>query len=257
MTSEPKITFFDFPSPVCKPKAWNPNTWKARLVLNYKQIPYKTVWLSYLDVEQTLIKAGGEGKATSTRHDDPSKPLYTLPALLDESGPQPVVVIDSLKIAEYLDEKFPERPVIPKKGRAFEHMFEEFFVATVVPFPLIPFTYEIQEEKSQPYFKSTIEARFGKIEDLSPEGPVRDAHWKDLENGFDKVAAVLDKNGPDVDFVAGGSEPTRADFILTAWLLCMRSVAPQEWKKRGVDQWANGRWAKLLKRTEEWQTVHE
>ncbi|KIJ22629.1 hypothetical protein M422DRAFT_276913, partial [Sphaerobolus stellatus SS14] len=175
MTSEPKITLFDFPSPVCKPQAWNPNTWKARIVLNYKQIPYKTVWVSHLDVEQTLIKAGGEGKATSTRADDPSKPLYTLPALLDESGPQPVVVIDSLKITEYLDEKFPERPVIPKKGRAFEYMFEQFFLATVashISLPILPFAYDILEEKNKPYFKRTREARLGKkMEDFSPEGP--------------------------------------------------------------------------------------
>ncbi|KIJ39885.1 hypothetical protein M422DRAFT_257201 [Sphaerobolus stellatus SS14] len=130
------------------------------------------------------------------------------------------MLIDSLKIAEYLDEKFPERPVIPKKGRAFEYMFEQFFVTTVVPylpFPFLPFAYEIMDEKSQPYFKSTREAQFGKkIEDFSPEGPVRDTHWKDLENGFDKVATVLNKNRPDIDFVADGPESTRADFILTA-----------------------------------------
>ncbi|KIJ22628.1 hypothetical protein M422DRAFT_786395 [Sphaerobolus stellatus SS14] len=233
-----KITFFDLPSPVCKPQTWSPNTWKARFVLNYKRIPYKTVWVSYLDVEETLIKLGGKGKTTSTWPGKPSKPWYTLPTLQDESGSEPALVIDPLKIAEYLDEKFPEHPVIPKKGRALEYMFEEFLQSSL---DLI----------------NTREKMFGmKIKVFSPEAPTRDVQWKTLEKAYDKVAAVFDKNGPDVDFVAGGPEPTRADFILT-YLICIRNVAPEKWKKRGVDQWANGRWAKLLKRAEEWQTVDE
>ncbi|KIJ39884.1 hypothetical protein M422DRAFT_257200 [Sphaerobolus stellatus SS14] len=255
-----KITFFDLPS-VCKPQAWSPNTWKARFVLNYKRIPYKTVWVSYPDIEETLLKLGGEGKATSTSRDNPSKPLYTLPAILDESGPEPVLIIDSLKIAEYLDEKFPERPVIPKKGKALEYAFEGFFGKTLgssLLRPLLPFAADIQDEKGKPYFKNTREKWFGmKLEEFSPEGSVRDAQWKELEKAYDKVAAVLDKNGPGVDFVAGGPEPTRADFILASFFIWIKSVAPEEWKKRGVEQWANGRWARLLKRTEEWQTVDD
>ncbi|KAF8515789.1 hypothetical protein BU17DRAFT_93205 [Hysterangium stoloniferum] len=254
--SEPNITFFDIPS-LCKPQAWSPNTWKARLVLNYKQIPYKTVWVAYPDIEDTLKKIGG--KPTGVK---PNKggnvPLYTLPAILDESGDTPVVITDSLAIAEYLDAKYPDRPVLPKTGRALEHAFEQFLdLGPRIPFRqlMLGASYKIQEERSKPYWLRTRSEWYNiDLIGLSPEGPVRDGHWNELEKGLDKLAEVLDKNGPDVEWVAGGSEPTRADFIMTAWLLWIKIVVPDEWEKK-VKPLNGGRWDKLLKKTEAWQTV--
>jgi len=99
------------------------------------------------DVESTLIKL--RGKATSTKPNDPLKPHYTLPAILDESGAEPVTVVDSLHIAEYLNEKFPERSVIPKKGKALEYIFEEIFKTTVgAHFPLLPPTCGVQKKRN-------------------------------------------------------------------------------------------------------------
>lgn len=206
------------------------------------------------DVESTLIKL--RGKATSTKPNDPLKPHYTLPAILDESGAEPVTVVDSLHIAEYLNEKFPERSVIPKKGKALEYIFEEIFKTTVgAHFPLLPPTCGVQK-KEKPYFRSTREQWFGKkLYEFSPEGPVREDHWKDLQGGFGKLAALLDKSGPDADWVAGGSEPTRADFIIASYLFWIRAIIPDEWKSRGIEQWNNGRWGKLLRDTVPWQKV--
>jgi len=82
---------------------------------------------------------------------------------------------------------------------------------------------------------------------------VRDGHWNELEKGFDKLAEVLDKNGPDAEWVAGGSEPTRGDFIIAAWLLWIKVVTPDEWEKR-VKPLNGGKWDKLLKKTEAWQS---
>jgi len=122
---EPKITFYDISS-LLGLKTWSPNTWKPRLVLNYKQIPYKTVWVALSDVEDAVKKIGG--KPTDVK---PNKgggvPMYTLPAILDESGDTPVVVTDSTAIIEYLDAKYPDRPVLPKSGKALEYAFEGFF----------------------------------------------------------------------------------------------------------------------------------
>ncbi|KAF8515792.1 hypothetical protein BU17DRAFT_93208 [Hysterangium stoloniferum] len=122
--SEPKITLFDISS-FCKPQAWSPNTWKARLVLNYKQIPYKTVWVSFPDIEDTLKNIGG--KPTGFK---PNKggnaPLYTLPAILDESGDTPVVIADSLAIAEYLDAKYPERLYCQRREELSSKLLSNF-----------------------------------------------------------------------------------------------------------------------------------
>ncbi|KAF8515796.1 hypothetical protein BU17DRAFT_93212 [Hysterangium stoloniferum] len=254
--SDPKITFFDIAS-LRQLQAWSPNTWKARLVLNYKQIPYKTVWLSFPDIEDSLKKIGG--KSTGVK---PNKggnaPLYTLPAILDESGDTPVVIADSLAIAEYLDAKYPDRPVLPKTGRALEHAFEEFFEHV----PKMPLTIvmmgpvlEIQDARGKPYVAQTRWDWYNfKPSEISPEGPVREGHWNDVEKGLDKLAEVLDKNGPDAEWVAGGSEPTRADFIMVAFLIFVKIVSPDEWGKR-IKPLNGGRWDKLLKKTEVWQTV--
>ena len=83
-------------------------------------------------------------------------------------------------------------------------MFKDFFKTTVGPYyllPVLPFTCVIQDKKGKAYFKGTREKWFGKpIEEFSPEGPVRDAQWKALETGcqWDKLAAILDKNGNNV-----------------------------------------------------------
>ena len=113
----------------------------------------------------------------------------------------------------------------------------------------------ILDDRGNEYFRRTRELVFGKtLEDFSPEGEVREGHWMALEAGYDQIAAIIEKNGPGIDYVAGGSEPTRADFILVAFLIRIKIVLPEEWEKR-VKEWSGGRWARLLKKTEEWQAV--
>ncbi|KAH7153819.1 hypothetical protein DER46DRAFT_611994 [Fusarium sp. MPI-SDFR-AT-0072] len=51
--SENEITFFDIPSrspQVC----WSMNTWRTRLLLNYKGLDYKTEWLEYPEIKERL-----------------------------------------------------------------------------------------------------------------------------------------------------------------------------------------------------------
>lgn len=120
---------------------------------------------------------------------------------------------------------------------------------------MIPRVWMVFDERNKEYFRKTRELWFGKkLEEFNPEGPVREGHWKALETTFDKLAAVVDKNGSGVDYVAGGSAPTRADFIYLSFLIVIRDVQPDEWEKR-VKHWGGGRWERMLKKTEEWQTV--
>ncbi|KIJ39892.1 hypothetical protein M422DRAFT_32497 [Sphaerobolus stellatus SS14] len=260
MSSEPKITFYDLTSSL-KPQVWSPNTYKTRYVLNYKQIPYKTVWTSFPDIESTLVKAGAEGLPKINRLEDPSRLWYTVPAIKDESGAEPVIIIGAVEIAEYLEEKFPDRPVFPKTGKALEHAVISYFDTAVWPkffMPIMPLTYEILDEKAKPYFYETRTIWFGKkIEEFSPEGAVRDGQWKDLEAGFNTLAAFYDKNGANVDFIAGGANPTFADFYIASNLMWIKCVSREEWKNRGVEQWSNGRWGRLLKRLEEWESPRD
>lgn len=48
----PEIVLYDL---ACtKNVCFSPTVWRIRLLLNYKQIPYKTIFLEFPDIEPTL-----------------------------------------------------------------------------------------------------------------------------------------------------------------------------------------------------------
>lgn len=50
--TEPEIVVYDL---ACtKNVCFSPVVWRIRLMLNYKQVPYKTVFLEFPDIEPTL-----------------------------------------------------------------------------------------------------------------------------------------------------------------------------------------------------------
>lgn len=50
--AEPEIVLYDLAS--TKNVCFSPAVWPIRLRLNYKQIPYRTVFLEFPDIEPTL-----------------------------------------------------------------------------------------------------------------------------------------------------------------------------------------------------------
>lgn len=88
--------------------------------MEYKQIPYRTIWLEYPEIEPTLRGIGA--KPSGVKPD--GSPWYTIPVIADEIHPgpdgKPTVVVDSWDIAEYLDEKFPDRPLFPAGTKALQ-----------------------------------------------------------------------------------------------------------------------------------------
>ncbi|KAF8588672.1 hypothetical protein K439DRAFT_1629461 [Ramaria rubella] len=133
--------------------------------------------------------------------------------------------------------------------------FWSIAVLRLVPL-LLPAVHAVLDERSKVYFRETREKWYNKkLEEFSPEGPVRDAHWKALNEAFDQVAAIMEKNGPGVDFVAGGDEPTWADIFIVSYLAWIKAVLPDEWENR-VKKWSGGKWATLMDKTEQWREVH-
>jgi glutathione S-transferase len=80
---------------------------RRSLALNYKKIPYTTVWVEYADI-QTMSKEIG---ATTTEKRPTGEPRYTLPTIRNPATGE--IIADSAKIIAYLEEKYPERPLIP------------------------------------------------------------------------------------------------------------------------------------------------
>lgn len=50
--TEPEIVLYDLAN--TKNVCFSPTVWRIRLILNYKQIPYKTIFLEFPDIEPTL-----------------------------------------------------------------------------------------------------------------------------------------------------------------------------------------------------------
>ncbi|KAH0491934.1 hypothetical protein TgHK011_003335 [Trichoderma gracile] len=79
---------------------WSMNTWRTRLLLNYKGLDYKTEWVEYPDIKPRLephVPPNQEGRQ------------YQLPAIQLPDGSY---VMDSYKIADVINEKHPE-PKLP------------------------------------------------------------------------------------------------------------------------------------------------
>ncbi|KAL7789148.1 hypothetical protein V8C37DRAFT_386848 [Trichoderma ceciliae] len=88
-------TLFDIPSKAPR-VCWSMNTWKTRLLLNYKGLDYKTEWVEYPEINARL-----------NQHVPPNEkgPQFTLPAIQMPDGSY---VMDSYKIADIIEQKHPE-----------------------------------------------------------------------------------------------------------------------------------------------------
>ncbi|KZT66113.1 hypothetical protein DAEQUDRAFT_635715, partial [Daedalea quercina L-15889] len=244
------IIFYDIPS-VIPSKAWSPNTWKTRYLLNLKGLPYRTQWVEYPDIA-SLHKSFGL---------PPTYPgaimAYTLPMIYDPRTKR--VIADSIKIAAYLDDEYPETPAVsPKELRAFQAVFTEAFMGELGPAitPLfLPRQLPLLQPASQPYWRRTREQMLGggRLEDVCPPEKYA-AQWAEIERAMGVVATWLDSacDGR-ITFLGGAAglegapRFTHADLCVAGFLLWMRIVTGRESEEwRNVEGWHGGRWKKLM-----------
>ncbi|TFK84411.1 hypothetical protein K466DRAFT_588954 [Polyporus arcularius HHB13444] len=247
------IVFYDIPANV-RGIAFSGNTLKTRFSLNYKGLPFKTVWVEYPDIARTC-KELGIGP-TGTWPD--GSPMYTLPAIHDPSTGTSIA--NSTAIARYLDATYPDTPrVIPEGTEAFHEAFEEALAPTLVPHLLyihFPAVYGRLNEASKAYFKAARESVLGgKMEQWSPLGSeTREQQWVKLEAGLGRIERWLTADGKERRFFMG-DKPSFADFVLGARLLGLKRAIGEEHKEwKRVEQWHGGRWARLLLSMEAYAT---
>ena len=189
-----------------------------RFILNYKRLPYRTVWIEFSDIETTLRSIGAQ--PTSYRSD--GRPVYTLPVIIDpmRSMNAPAVLSNPTVIAEYLEATYPARPVFPEGSRAlqslFVHYIQDVFVKPLLPI-LVPLTHQRLPERSRAHFN-----RGGAPSPTSPTalaGPQSEQAWNAVREQFNFLATILDKNSPDGNgVVAMGRDVSYADFALCSVL---------------------------------------
>lgn len=160
MASESIITLYDAASTKGKPLGWNPFVSRARYIgsasppaspsflivriaqfsyaLNFKGVPYKTVWLEYPDIEPTFRSIGA---IPISPKPDGSGPFYTLPVIVDPSrrtpSGGPTIITDSWNIAEYLDNVYPSPGLLfPEGTKALQALFLNH-VTTTLFYPIV------------------------------------------------------------------------------------------------------------------------
>ncbi|KAF9063081.1 hypothetical protein BDP27DRAFT_1335612 [Rhodocollybia butyracea] len=230
------ITLYDFDSKTKHP--WNVSVWKARYSLNFKNVPYKTIWVEYPDIEPIMKKLG----ARPTRLRGDGSPMYTLPAIHDESTG--AVIADSALIAEYLDKTYPtSTQLIPKGTHTLQASFRGLIESKMSPLGLLVMPELIRNVVNAPsaeYMTSQYLPKFG-ISDL--------ATWtlseEQRNESWEKDKWIM------------GEEISFADFAVAAVFEAMISALgkdSEDWKR--VLSWHDGRWDRMMAELERYRAVY-
>ena len=223
-----------------------------RMVLNYKQLPYRTEWLEYPDIEGFC--RSHDIPPTGTRADGSG--YYSLPAIHDpKTG---IYVADSIKIAEYLEETYPETPaVFPDNSlglqRAFTGALGRGPLAALWQF-IMPLTPAILNPPSAEYFRRTKKDSVGgkDWEVAIPQGEERVVEWNKLKEGLGLIANWYKVGQP---FIMGETA-SWGDFAWGGYLWWVRELfgaESQDWKD--LDASSEGRWSTLLDALSAYQQV--
>ncbi|KAF9254504.1 hypothetical protein L218DRAFT_886120, partial [Marasmius fiardii PR-910] len=151
------------------------------------------------------------------------------------------VVFDSLDIAEYLDDAYPNTPrVIPRGTRVLQHTFTNNILSNMFALCSI----------LCPQFKSHISPNVIAQQRKILGSKVLDVHlepheaWGKLKASFEGLGKAFGRQKN--TFIMGDDSPTFADFILVSFVWCFNIVYgehSQEWNE--VRGWAGGRIGRL------------
>lgn len=254
------ITLFDIPSTM-PGNAWSLNTWRIRLALAYKGLPFRTEWVEYPDIKATLQKHN----ITPTDTSSDGTPYYSLPAIEDvddTTGKVKAALADSFPIAQYLDEAYPDAPkLIPEGTLEDQKAFANGFMRSVLPvlIIIIKLTHAKLNDASKDHFARARGRDFQplfKVDNLvdwpwSPEDQAK--LWADAKAALDKLDAKLsetDEKGP----WYLGDKVSFADLVIGSCFIWMRLVLGEDSKEwANVKSWNGGRWQRYFEGVSQWR----
>jgi glutathione S-transferase len=262
------ITFYDIPSTLRPSQAWSPNTWKTRLSLNLKSIPYKTEWIEFPHIAALCHSKGisptpspwkGEGRR--------APPYFSLPAILDTTPVIPTPVSDSLEIAKYLDASYPEikQVLIPggEAGEALQRKFTARFTELVYP-PIAPIFFpkilDILNPASQAYFSQQRGRQvFGKtsLEEVTvPDRGEESRVWEEFRGAWNTLSKEFYKDQVEQLWFTG-DEISFADLVVVGYLICFCLLFGEEsWQWLDLRSWNGGRWGRMYDETAHLRIPH-
>ncbi|KIW25218.1 uncharacterized protein PV07_08415 [Cladophialophora immunda] len=214
--TEPEIILYDL---ACtKNVCFSPVVWRIRLMLNYKQVPYRTIFLEFPDIEPTLKGLGlVPGESSSA-----SKIKYTVPAI--HHVPTGSYMMESGPISQFLESTYPDPPVplTSELGREIEAQARRVLGA-VFQASTMPREVNILSPRAQEYFRRTREAMLGhRLEDLlDPDR--EDESWAAAGDGMRAVGQLMQTHQAEGPFVLG-ARPSYTDFFIAGSLQSARVV---------------------------------
>ncbi|KLO18097.1 hypothetical protein SCHPADRAFT_136906 [Schizopora paradoxa] len=244
------ITLYDIPSKL-PGKAFSNNIFKARLAIAFKGLPFKTEWVEMCDIGPKMKALGAD--PTQTNPD--GSPKYTLPVIYDDATGK--CVSESMKIAEYLEATYPDKPsLFPFGTYAPIHLFNEYFPDVVQP-GFIVFVSAFTDKLNPPtleYIRRTREPLMGKkLEEMIPSPEEKVTLLAATKENFSKLDAIYASNGAGKMYFFGNI-PSYADLILAAnliWIMLSVGMESNEWNAIS-NEWDGGRWGTLLKTLEKY-----
>ncbi|KAL7767008.1 hypothetical protein ACKLNR_004924 [Fusarium oxysporum f. sp. zingiberi] len=152
MASRPLITLFDIPS--ITRKSWSPNVWKARLVLNYKALPYTTEWLDFSNLSTYM--------QPHVKPNEPPLSPHTIPCILLQEGETTRGIMGSRSIAEELEKHFstPSLQFDSEESARVEELAEKLLISSRPLWAhLLPKKVLVPSDRQ--YYADTRAKRFG------------------------------------------------------------------------------------------------
>jgi glutathione S-transferase len=170
---------------------FSPHGWRVRMALAHKNLDFRTE--AWRFTEKDAISFSGQG---------------TIPVLVDGDR----VVVDSWKIAVYLDEAYPDAPALlgGPQGRAhalFVKSWAESVLQPGIVRQILLDLFEILHEGDKAYFRETREQRFGCT--LEAFGAEADANLPQFRKSLQPLRMTVSQQP-----YLGGEMPSFADYIV-------------------------------------------
>jgi len=197
-------------------------SWRARMALKHKALEFETRPVAMSD-KAAIAFSGGK----------------TVPVIRDDQ----MVVRDSWKIAEYLEDRYPQAPALfgGDVGRGVSQTFNTWVDRAIVP-AMLPVIVADIHERVDPRDDAFFREMFEKIVKMRLEQTrvERDEALKRLARALEPLQSAL-KRQP---YVCGAA-PAYADYILFSVFQWARVMSPQEvlapedplcaWRERVLD----------------------
>ncbi|KAF6756201.1 hypothetical protein DFP72DRAFT_894858 [Ephemerocybe angulata] len=261
------ITLYDYLTEL-PDKSFSPYAAKVRIVLNYKNLPHRTVFFHPLEIETQIRALNLPPNDLDLKPDGSLR--YTIPVLHDEATGE--AISDSARIIDYLDRAYPDTPQVTSPStRVTSFAFESTIQGLLLPHLYLvvgPKAVKLQPgDVRKAYFRSVVEGALGApIEEwlANPENPQK--VWKDVQGGFDVIdgyyrkAEVIAGVGREEEkgVFIGGKGMVYADVALASilvWVWKVLGEESEEWKR--LVMWNGGRWGRLHEAIKGYTVVHE